>query len=115
MGYPVNRLKELRDSKNLTGVEVAKAANITPQYYYELEKGAKRLNEDLLRKFAKYYNTTTDYILCIDCPQLPASNVVMEAPEGFDSGSGEGEGLETIIYRAVKRALDERDRHRDGQ
>lgn len=114
MGYPVNRLKELRDSKNLTGVEVAKAANITPQYYYELEKGAKRLNEDLLRRFAKYYSTTTDYILCIDCPQPPCGDVVMESPENFKS-EGKGEGLETIIYRAVKRALDERDRHRDGQ
>jgi transcriptional regulator with XRE-family HTH domain len=61
-----NRLKELRDKKNIKGPEIAKVLNITPQYYYELEKGEKRLNETLLRKFAEFYNVTTDYILKID-------------------------------------------------
>ena len=42
----------------MSGGDVAEAINITPQYYYELEKGEKRLNEDLLRKLAEYFNTT---------------------------------------------------------
>ena len=50
MSHSKNRLRELRNSRNMSGVDVAEAINITPQYYYELEKGEKRLNEDLLRK-----------------------------------------------------------------
>jgi len=53
MSHSKNRLRELRNSRNMSGVDVAEAINITPQYYYELEKGEKRLNEDLLRKLAE--------------------------------------------------------------
>ena len=47
----------------MSGVQVAEAANITPQYYYELERGDKRLNEDLIRRFADIFGCTTDHIL----------------------------------------------------
>lgn len=58
-----NNLKKIRDTRNITGVAIAEALNITPTYYYELEKGQKRLNETLLHKLAGYLNVSTDYIL----------------------------------------------------
>jgi len=61
-----NRLKELRNKKKIKGPEIARILNITPQYYYELEKGEKRLNETLLRKLSEFYKVPTDYILGID-------------------------------------------------
>lgn len=63
MSHPKNRLRELRNSRNMSGVDVAEAINITPQYYYELEKGEKRLNEDLLRKLAEFFKCSIDYLL----------------------------------------------------
>lgn len=75
MDNPKNRLRELRNSKKLSGVDVAEALSITPQYYYELEKGEKRLNEDLLRKLAEYFNTTTDYILSRSIVRTPIDTI----------------------------------------
>lgn len=63
MSSPKNNLKKLRLAKKLSGVEVAGAVSITPQYFYELERGDKRLNEDLIRKLAEYFDCTTDYLL----------------------------------------------------
>ena len=113
MGYHGNRLRELRDSKKLSGVDVAEAVNITPQYYYELEKGTKRLNEDLLRRFAKYYNTTTDHILRLGSSTPPDPDI-KDAPLAF-AGNTEGlsvDELKKIIGDAVNDALDERERKR---
>jgi transcriptional regulator with XRE-family HTH domain len=59
-----SRIKKLRAEKNLSGTKVAEIIGISPQYYYELEKGTKRLNEELLNKLADFYNTSADYILC---------------------------------------------------
>jgi repressor LexA len=58
-----NNLRMIRNQRNITGIEIAEALNITPTYYYELEKGQKRLNETLLHKLASYLNVSTDYLL----------------------------------------------------
>ena len=58
-----NRLLELRKAKGVTGTELSKALFISNPYYYDLENGKKRLNEDILIKLSNYYNVSTDYIL----------------------------------------------------
>lgn len=58
-----NNLKTIRGKKNMTGVAIAAALGITPTYYYELERGQKRLNETYLHKLASHLNVTTDYLL----------------------------------------------------
>ncbi len=99
----------------MSGVDVAEAINITPQYYYELEKGEKRLNEDLLRKLAEHFNTTTDYLLGRCNNPHPVEDKVdkdeTKNPPIFsgDMSNINTQALETIIHRAVKKALDERD------
>lgn len=112
----MNKLKEIRVAKKMSGVDVANAINITPQYYYELEKGKKRLNEDLLRKLAVLFKCTVDYILGF--PQLSRPNsptqaeIIGETPAIFMNtrdGYLTVEEIEIIIKRAVKSALDERE------
>ncbi len=59
----MNRLKDLREDKDLKQKEIAKIFNIDQSNYskYELEK--INIPIDLLKQFAKYYDTSTDYIL----------------------------------------------------
>ena len=57
------RLKEIREDKDLTQKDIAKILNVSQvaYSYYELEK--RQLPIDLLKQLAKYYKTSTDYIL----------------------------------------------------
>lgn len=61
-----HRLKELRTKNRISGNIVAESVGISSQYYYELERGEKRLNEDLIRKLARFFEVSTDYLLKMD-------------------------------------------------
>jgi transcriptional regulator with XRE-family HTH domain len=61
-----NNLRKLREARNKTVAEICNEIEISPTYYYELEKGEKRLNETLLRKLSDFYKVPVDYILNID-------------------------------------------------
>lgn len=58
-----NRLRELRESMKMSGTKVADMLGISPQYYYNLEKGNKRLNDELILKLSKIFNVPADYII----------------------------------------------------
>lgn len=58
-----NRLRELREKRGKSGTEIAELLGISPQYYYDLEKGVKRLNEPLIRKLTEIYGVSSDYLL----------------------------------------------------
>ena len=59
----MNRLKDLREDKDLLQKDVAKIFHLTQTNYskYELEK--INIPIELLKKFAIFYDTSTDYIL----------------------------------------------------
>ncbi|MDE5830180.1 MAG: helix-turn-helix domain-containing protein [Clostridia bacterium] len=59
----MNRLKDLREDKDLCQIDVAKTLNISQTNYskYELEK--INIPIDTLRKLALYFDTSIDYIL----------------------------------------------------
>lgn len=57
------KLKDLRESSKISGPKLANVLGITTQYYYDLEKGNRRLNEDILNKLADFYKVSVDYIL----------------------------------------------------
>ncbi|MCI8330727.1 MAG: helix-turn-helix transcriptional regulator [Bacilli bacterium] len=61
----MNRLRDLREDKDITQKELAKRFNIDQSNYskYELEKIEIPLK--LLKDLAIFYNTSTDYILGI--------------------------------------------------
>lgn len=58
-----NRLREIRRARGLSGTAVAEAIGISPQHYYDLEKGERRLNEDLLKSLADQFAVSVDYLL----------------------------------------------------
>ncbi len=63
-----NRIRELRESRNLSGTKLAEMLGVSPQYLYDLEKGERRLNESLMRRLAAIFGVSVDYLLGIDGP-----------------------------------------------
>ena len=59
----MNRLKELREDKDLLQKDMAKILGITQRNYSYIETGYTALTEEILNKLADYYNTSIDYIL----------------------------------------------------
>lgn len=66
------RVRELREDNDKTQIEVSKYLNMKQPQYYRYETGLRDIPSDILIALAKYYNTTTDYILELtDNPKKP--------------------------------------------
>ena len=57
------RLKDLREDSDLTQRELADLLHIKQNTYSQYENGQRQLPLDCLITLAKYYKTSTDYIL----------------------------------------------------
>ena len=57
------RLKDLREDKDLTQSDIAKILNIQQTVYSRYERGVQTIPLEYLLKLADFYNTSTDYIL----------------------------------------------------
>lgn len=60
---PATRIRQLREGKGLSGTKLAELLGISPQYYYDLERGARRLNEDIIVRLADILGVSSDYLL----------------------------------------------------
>lgn len=74
----MNRLKELREDKDLMQKEVAQKIGLTQRNYSYYETSQTILNEDILERLANYYNTSTDYILYRTDIKAPYPKSVVE-------------------------------------
>ena len=59
----MNRLKELRSSKNLTQLELANQIGFSMSIVNKWENGKKLPSTQAIMALAKYFKETTDYIL----------------------------------------------------
>lgn len=59
----LKRLKDLREDKDLKQVNIAELLKITRQQYSLYELGKRDIPAEYIRILAKFYNTSTDYIL----------------------------------------------------
>ncbi len=57
------RLRDLREDNDLKQKDIAKYLNCTQVCYSKYETGQRNLPVDVLIRLAKFYNTSTDYIL----------------------------------------------------
>lgn len=57
------RIRKIRKMRNMSGVEVAAKLGISPQYYYDLEKGKKKLSVDIAIKLSRIYRVPLDFLL----------------------------------------------------
>lgn len=59
----IDRLKEIREDKDLKQSEVANAIGIKQQQYSEYEIGKRLIPINYLSKLADFYGTSIDYLL----------------------------------------------------
>lgn len=68
-GYKImnyaQRLIELRKEKELTQTDISIILDTSRVYYGEYERGNRPLPVEHLITLSKYYNVSTDYILCL--------------------------------------------------
>ena len=59
----MNRLKELREDKDLFQKDIAAYLNMSQTGYSQYETETNDIPTEILKKLADYYNTSIDYIL----------------------------------------------------
>ncbi len=57
------RIRDLREDKDLTQKQIAEYLHIKQNTYSQYENGQRQIPINFLIALAKYYNTSTDYIL----------------------------------------------------
>ncbi len=65
------RIKDLREDSDLTQKEIADFLHIKQNTYSQYENGHRQLPIDFLIALAKYYKTSTDYILGLTDERKP--------------------------------------------
>lgn len=59
----MNRLKEIREDRDLYQKDIAKILNVSQQQYSRIENEENQLSYDGLIKLSNFYQTSIDYIL----------------------------------------------------
>ncbi|WP_337970128.1 helix-turn-helix transcriptional regulator [Virgibacillus salexigens] len=58
-----NRIREIRLQKKLSGTKMAKELGISPQYFYDIEKGERNLSVELATKISSILGVTINEVL----------------------------------------------------
>lgn len=74
----MNRLKEIREDKDLLQKDLAKILNVSQQQYSRLETEENQLSYDGLIKLALFYNTSIDYILYLTDERKPYKRSIID-------------------------------------
>jgi len=61
-----NILKYLREEKEITQVELAKACNLSPQCICNLEQGTRNPTGSTVATLARYFGVSADYLLGLE-------------------------------------------------
>ena len=59
----LNRLKEIREDRDLLQKDIAQALRIKQQQYSEYELGSVLISIEKLNKLADFYNVSIDYLV----------------------------------------------------
>ena len=66
-----NRIRELREDRDLRQTEIAKILNMSQTGYSKYETGENDIPTKILIELAKFYNTSVDYLLGITDESKP--------------------------------------------
>ena len=77
-GIIMNRLKELREDKYIIQNDIAKVLGITQTGYSKYEVETNDIPTDVLKKLAKYYNTSIDYLLYLTDERNPYPKSIVD-------------------------------------
>ena len=81
-----NRLKEIRQEKNLSQTDIAKALGVTRQAISLYEKGDREPKIETWQKLADFFNVPVDYLLGIskDRSTLTIDDLNTEEQEAYE-------------------------------
>ena len=65
------RIRDLREDNDLTQRQLAEYLHIRQNTYSQYENGQRQIPIDALIAIAKFYNTSTDYILGLTSEKKP--------------------------------------------
>ena len=57
------RIRDLREDHDLTQTELGRILSCSQRVYSNYERGGLDIPTEILRKLARYYGVTTDYLL----------------------------------------------------
>ena len=67
----MNRLRDLREDKDLLQKDIAKYLNMSQTGYSQYETETNDIPTEILKKLASYYDTSIDYLLCLTDERKP--------------------------------------------
>ena len=79
----MNRLKELREDKDLFQKDIAKILNMSQTGYSQYETETNDIPTEVLKKLANFYNTGIDYLLYETDERKPYSKSIMQTKNKF--------------------------------
>lgn len=59
----MNRIRDLREDRDLSQADIAKVIKTTQQQYSRIENGKASINDEKLILLSQFYNVSVDYIL----------------------------------------------------
>ncbi len=74
----MNRLKELREDKDLLQKDIAKYLNMSQTGYSKYEVETNDIPTEILKKLACFYNTSIDYLLYQTDERKPYPKSIIE-------------------------------------
>ncbi len=74
----INRLKEIREDKDLSQTDLAKILKITQPQYSRYELGVNIIPLEKLEQLANFYDTSMDYLLYRTDERKPYPKSIMD-------------------------------------
>lgn len=74
----MNRLKELHEDKDIIQKDIAKTLGITQTGYSKCEVETNDIPTDVLKKFARYYDRSIDYLLYLTDERKPYPKSIVD-------------------------------------
>lgn len=73
----IERLKEIREDKDLLQIDLARLLKVTQAQYSRYEMGVNEIPIEKLVILARYYNTSIDYLLGLTDKREPYPTSIM--------------------------------------
>lgn len=104
----MNKLRELREARGISGHKLAELLGVSSPYLYDLEKGKRRLNEDLIPKLCEILNVDADTLLGLPTQlhESPAPYITLAPHQEGEKESDYEKKLRAIIDNAVREAIE---------
>ena len=97
------RIKELREEKNISQLELAKKLNLTQQSISLYEKGDREPSIDVLKSIANFFNVSLDYLLGKSDIRNPDE---LKSTEFANAGGLDTKGLDEEDLKELQRQID---------